>query len=140
MAELAGAGVSRAERKLALLFADLAEQLHAAAGEVLKGDLALLIPAQLAHDLCHRVLHVQLPAHHKEVVPFGRTGIGRDREEGGQKKGREGKREEGDHEDRIRDKSSIEEGGQREVINEEGRIKNDKEENTCEEGKEFGRK
>lgn len=90
MAELAGAGVSRAERKLALLFADLAEQLHAAAGEVLKGDLALLIPAQLAHDLCHRVLHVQLPAHHKEVVPFGRTGIGRDGQGGRSKKGKRG--------------------------------------------------
>ena len=83
VARLAGARISGADRELALLLADLAEQLYAAAGEVLKGDLALLVGVQLAHDLRHRVLHVQLPAHHQKVVPFERERGGSRRRRGG---------------------------------------------------------
>ncbi len=60
-------------RELSFLLVDLVDQLHAAACEVFQGDLSSLACAELPHDLCHRILHVQLPADHQQIIPDPKT-------------------------------------------------------------------
>lgn len=58
---------------LEALLLDLGDETHAAMQELVERNASRVVGAQLHHDLLHRILHVQLSAHHRQVLTENRT-------------------------------------------------------------------